>query len=414
MEKILGLRYEGANLLGYKNPADFILELKMAKKTNVAMNFLKDLEAKVRKGAKSDLKAILDKKKEVTRDKKAKLYLHDISFYSRLLKEEIIGLDKEEVKKHFQFNKVKDGVFEVYSKLLGISFKKEKGRGWHEDVDLYSVRDGKAKVLAHFFMDVFPREGKYGHAAAFSIVEGRKQETRYVQPVSALVMNIPRPQKDQPSLLSHGEVTTFFHEFGHIMHQCLTTAPYMSQSGTSVARDFVEAPSQIFENWGWQRSVLGKISEHFEKKTVMPAEMINKLIGSKNFLEPYFIARQLALGLFDMSIHSEPGVSINETFKRYWRKLIGIDLPKNSNYPAGFGHFVGYQAGYYGYLWSAVYAADMFSVFDKNGIFNKRIGAKYRREILSQGSSREEMVSLTAFLGRRPNNKAFLEEIGLQ
>jgi len=411
MEKILDIRFKNSKILGYKNPAEYEIEEKMAKSAQNVYEFLNDIKTKAAHASRKDLRELLDLKKAL-KGGKTGLRHHDISYLARLLKEKKFNLNKEEIKSHFQFDIVKRGVFDVYSKLLGVNFKKADSPVWHSDVERYDVLEKNGKNIATFFMDMFPREGKYGHAAAFSIRSGRMEENNYIKPVSALVMNVAKPQADLPSLLTHSEVETFFHEFGHIMHQTLTQARYMSQSGTSVAGDFVEAPSQILQNWAWDKEILKSITKHYRTGKKMDDALLDSLLRSKNFQKGYFTARQLALGLFDMEIHSKKGKPINSVFDKYQKTMIGIQPPKGSIYPAAFGHFVGYQAGYYGYLWSDVYASDMFSRFKKEGILNSKTGLDYRKEILEMGSSREELESVKKFLGRKPNQKAFLKELG--
>lgn len=412
MQKILKLRYDNAQLLGFKNPAEVVLQTRMAKSTKNVSSFLKPLALKVKKLAAEDIGKLRTEKRNYLKDKKAKLFTHDISFYSRVIRERTLGIDKEEIKKHLPFEAVKKGVFDVYSKLFGISFEKEKLPVWHKSIESYSVRNKKGEALAYFYMDMFPRVGKYKHAAQFGITNGRATAAGYKKPIVALVMNVPEPTRKQISLLSHGETETFFHEFGHVMHSTLTRARFISHSGTSVATDFVEAPSQIFENWVWQPSILRKATRHYKTGKPLSNDNIKKLIKAKNFLQPYAIARQLQFALFDMDIHTKFPKSINPVFNSYYKKLIGIPLPKGSIFPAAFGHFDGYGAGYYSYLWSEVYAADMFSRFQKEGILNKKTGRAYAREILEQGSGREELQSVKKFLGRNPNQKAFLKELG--
>jgi thimet oligopeptidase len=407
MEQILSLRFEMAKLLGYQNPAELEIEDKMAKKPKTVLNFLYRVEKEVISIARGNMKELENEKRRYLNNPKAKLLYHDIAFYARLLRERTLEIDKEEIKKHFQFDKVRQTVFDIYSELLGVSFVKLKNNAWHQDVERFVIKDGDGGEIATFYMDMFPRQGKYGHAAAFTIIEGRKEGGKYVKPVSALVMNVPKPQINQPSLLSHGEVTTFFHEFGHIMHQTLTKASFMSHSGTNVSMDFVEAPSQIFENWAWDKDIIKKFAFHYINQKPMDELLVNKLIQSKKFLKGFATARQLIFANFDMSIHVNRPQSIDQVISEWQKKLIGIEFPKGSVPSASFGHFIGYGAGYYGYLWSEVYALDMFSVFEKEGILNKRTGIRYRKEILERGSSREEMESVRAFLKRSSSSKPF-------
>lgn len=412
--KILKLRYKNAKLLGYKNPAEFILEIKMAENVKTVQDFLYRLEKRIKGGVIKDVQKLTKTKREFTKDPKSEFNIYDTAFYSRILKEKTYNLNKEKVREYFPFENVKKGVFEVYSKLLSIDFEQINLPKWHDSVESYIIRDKDGSHISYFFIDLFPRDGKYGHAAAFDIVSGREKEGEYIKPVSALVTNFSKPQNNKPALLTYAEVETFFHEFGHIMHQTLTKARYASQSGTAVPRDFVEAPSQMLENWIWQEKVLNKITSHYKLKKPMPADMIKKIKNSRLFLESYFTARQLAMGVFDMEIHTKyPKKPVNKIYDDIFNNLVKAKMPKGNIFPARFGHFIGYEAGYYGYLWSRVYAADMFSKFKKEGILNAKTGMEYRKKILEKGDSEESMGMIKKFLGRKPNEKAFLKELGL-
>ena len=225
-----------------------------------------------------------------------------------------------------------------------------------------------------------------------------------------MVANFPKPSAIHPSLLSHGEVETFLHEFGHIMHYTLTTARYASQSGYNTSWDFVEAPSQMLEHWAWEPKALALLSEHAQTKKPFPEEMLTNLLASKQHLLRYATLRQLILARFDLALHTtskpkEPA----KLYRDMVKQNTGITLPQKAIFPAGFGHLSGYDAGYYGYMWSNVYAADMFTRFEKEGVLNKKTGADYKRFILEMGGSRDELDLVKSFLGRAPSNKAFLK-----
>ena len=419
--KVLGemikLRIEHARLLGYKTHADFKLELRMAKSGSRAVSFENDLLKKVAKGGKEDLDELRDLKREVTNNKNAELFSHDIAYYGNELQKRKFNVDSEAVRAYFPLERVLAGTFNIYSTLFGIKFKKLLGFSlWHPDASLYAVTSPNDDILSYFALDLHPREGKYGHAAVFNIINGHidpLNKESYVPPFATMVTNFPKPSKKHASLLSHGEVETFLHEFGHVMHCVLTTAKYDSQAGSHTAWDFVEAPSQMLEHWAWDPEPLALLSAHHETGKPLPKDLLTNLLGSKKHLLRYGTLRQLILGTLDLTLHSsskppEPAKLYRDLVKKY----TGVTIPKDAIFPAGFGHLEGYDAGYYGYLWSNVYAADMFTRFKKEGIMNKKTGADYRKWILEKGSSMDEIDLVKGFLKRSPNNKAFLKEIG--
>ncbi|HEX4925373.1 MAG TPA: M3 family metallopeptidase, partial [Bdellovibrionales bacterium] len=288
----------------------------------------------------------------------------------------------------------------------------------HPDVKLYKViNKADGKLLSYFFADMIPRPGKYGHAAAFSLIMGRVKADGYSYPVSSIVSNFNPPSGDKPSLLNIDEVETLFHEFGHIMHQILTRAPYASLSGTSVAQDFVEAPSQMLENWVWDESILNRISGHYKNTSQkLPSELLKKILAAKDFNQGYFYTRQLFLGLMDFTMHMTQGaVNTTTLHDQLYKKIIGIDPVAGNHFNATFGHLMGgYDAGYYGYLWSEVYAQDMFTVFKEKGLLDASTGARYRSIILEKGNMKEPLDLVREFLGREPSPAAFYEKLGIK
>jgi len=279
------------------------------------------------------------------------------------------------------------------------------------------MRELNGDSIAYFLLDLYPREGKYGHAAVFPIIPGHVEtlsSATYAAPVAVMLANFPKPSENAPSLMAHSEVVTFFHEFGHIMHNTLTNARFASQAGTSVAWDFVEAPSQMLENWAWDKEVLRIISSHRETGEALPEAMLENMLHAKHHMIAHWTMRQMIFALYDMRLHTR-GIEgeLNEEYAQLVAEHTGIRLPEEQMFLAGFGHLMGYDAGYYGYMWSEVYAADMFSRFEREGILNPQVGMAYRKHVLERGSSRDEMRSVEGFLGRKANNEAFLRRMGL-
>lgn len=418
LKRVLELRAENATLLGYPNHAAFKLEDRMAKTVDAVTAFYKDMNAVVADQARFDLQLLAEMKKKDIGDPSVKLGYYDIDYYIQQDKMRGYSVDDEAIREYFPLDTVKHAVFELYSSVLGLSFVKEDFPRWHESIEWYRVENIDGSLVGYFMLDLFPREGKYGHAMAHPIISGRRtidaMNQSYIVPACAMVANFNAPKEELPSLLSHGEVQTFFHEFGHVMHDIVTTAQYASQSGFNTALDFVEAPSQMFEYWTWERDLLKKMSKHYKTGELLPDELIDRMIRAKNHAQGFYIMRQLLLGTFDMAIHTATElVDPVQTYANLYKQMIGIDVSPDQLWPAGFGHLMEYDAGYYSYLWSEVYAADMFTRFRHEGVLDPKVGMEYRKKILEVGSSRDEMESVVDFLGRKPNNKAFLQDMGL-
>lgn len=414
LKKMLRLRAENARLLGYRTYADFQTELRMAKSANNVWRLINDLEHRTKKRAASDLVMLIADKKRRTGNSKAVLGAHDVAYLFKQIRKEKFDIDSDVVKEYFPFEHVKKATLDIYQKLLGIIFKKRTDvKFWHPDVQLYDIHDASGEYLSSFILDLYPREGKYGHAAVFEVTFGRQENDSYRAPIAAMVANFPKPSAENPSLMSHGEVDTFFHEFGHIMHFALTKARYSAQSGFNVAMDFVEAPSQMFENWVWNAGMLTRLSKHYKTGRPIPKDLIKRIIDARLFGEAWAVRSQLVLTSLDLIVHTKGTRDPVSLYAKLDKKLMGIAPPKRQLWVAGFGHIAhGYDAGYYSYLWSKVYSEDMFTRFAKEGIMNTKTGRDYRQWILEKGSSVEEIDLVREFLGREPNNKAFIKSIG--
>lgn len=415
LKRIVTLRHAIAKILGYKTYAHYALENRMAKSPETVMKFLGGIVKKVERGALKDKEELITFKKEFTGNKNASVEYYD-SYYVSQLQKKKYSIDNEEIREYFPFEKVKRGVFETYQTLLGVKYVKVSNQSlWHSDVELYAIKDN-GKIIAYFAMDLFPRDGKYGHAAAFDLINGRVDNDHYVAPFASLVCNFPKPTDKHPSLLSYDEVETFFHEFGHIMHDVLTKTRYESQAGFHVAWDFVEMPSQMLENWVSSKEILKKISGHYKTRKPLPDTLITHLLQAQKFRISTMYLRQMLLSLFDMELHfKKTSGAPQEIYRRMVKEMVGHTLPKTQLFPAGFGHIVGgYEAGYYSYAWAKVYAQDMFTRFEEEGLLNKNTGQDYRTWILEKGSSMDEMKLIKGFLGRTPNNKAFFKYISAE
>lgn len=418
LEKTLTLRREIARLLGYKNHAELRLEDRMAKNPKTVMAFLKDLQKKLKPLGKKEDKEMIAYKNSKTGKNSRTLYSWESGYWSNKFRKENLELDSEKIKEYFPSQVVIDGMLDLFGGVFGITFEPVDIPVWHPDVKAFKIKDkASGELVAYFYMDLYPREGKYKHAACFGLVEGEeKQDGTYQIPFVAIVANLNKPSGDTPSLLKHSEVETLFHEFGHVLHNALTKAKYSAFSGTSVSWDFVEAPSQMLERWAWDPQVLKKISKHYKTGEALPDDLIKRMIAAKNFGAGGMYLRQDFFAQYDMTLHTVD--TTPDTTKLYFeltKKIRGLPLTKGTIPQASFGHIMGgYDAGYYGYLWSEVIAEDFFGEFKKNGIFNPETGLKFRREILEKGGTLDEEKMVENFLGRPADNKPFLKSIGLE
>ncbi len=416
LEKAIKLRHEMAQMLGYKTHAHFVLEKRMAKDPETVKKFLARLNKKLKPKGQADLKTLLELKRSDLKDPKVKeVYSYDWRYYENLLKKTKFNVDQQKIKEYFPLDVVLKGMLEIYETLLGVKFEIENGTTWHKSVSCYQVkRDGK--LISKFYMDLFPRDGKYGHAAAFTLIGGyQRKDGSYQIPLSSIVANFNAPTESNPSLLTHDQVETLFHEFGHIMHQQLTRAKFPTFSGTRVKRDFVEAPSQMLENWVWEKESLAHLSGHYKDKAKkLPDELIQKLIAAKLMNVGLNYLRQLTFATLDLEYHSAPVVDTTAVYKRLTKDIMMIPIQDGTMPQASFGHLMGgYDSGYYGYLWSEVYAQDMFTRFEKEGLLNTKTGGDYRKWILEPGGEVDPFALVRSFLGREPNETAFLKSVGL-
>ncbi|RYZ98856.1 MAG: peptidase, partial [Proteobacteria bacterium] len=418
-ERAVAVRGEIAKLLGFANWADYKTASKMAGNAKAVNDFLDGLKGKLSSRNRADLDNLLKFKKELDPSAKT-LDPWDTAYLSNQLQKRDYNIDQEKIREYFPADLVIDGMFKIYSKMLGVRFEEVKdAKVWAKDVHLYAVYDQKGtSPIAYFHTDFFPRPGKYGHAAAFPLRSGRRlSDGSYLPPVTSIVSNFTAPADGKPSLLTHDEVSTAFHEFGHIMHMTLTKAAYASLSGASVRWDFVEAPSQMLENWVWSPQILDLVSGHYlDHAKKLPKAMFKQMLLARDFNQGMAYTRQLLFAIFDMTVHTQQGsVELLSTYDRLYREIAGLEPMAGNRTPGTVGHFMGgYDAGYYGYLWSEVFAQDMFSKFNQKDLTSNKIGGRYRRAVLEQGGMKEPGELLREFLGREPRNDAFLKRLGIK
>jgi thimet oligopeptidase len=423
MEKILPLRDDIAKKLGYKSWADYQTEVKMVKNAVTAIDFLQKLKIGLQPKFDAELNEFRKLKVKETGDANAQIKIWDWRYYSNQLKKEKYTVDAEQLRVFFPYQRVLDGMFSIYQNIFGLKFEPvEAPYKWIGDLQLYAVSDSKTgEPLGLFYLDMFPREGKYHHFAQFGIIEGKLLPNgKYQRPTVALICNFPSPGKDKPSLLSHQDVETLFHEFGHAMHSIVTRAKYGRFSGTSVPRDFVEAPSQMLENWVWDKKVLDSFAADYRDPTKkIPAEILSKLKEAKLATEGTRYRRQLSFGLMDLTLHSQiEDNNAKEALPLSNKVLSDVFLPlaPDTAFVAYFGHLMHYDAGYYGYAWADAIAADMATVFEDSpkGYYDQTTGHRLRTEIYEPGDSRDVNISIEKFLGRPRSIAPFLKKIGIE
>lgn len=425
MERTVQLRQELANLLGFETPADHLLANKMALTPKAVINFLTDLSNKLEAGLDQDIKTCIEVNDEAAKahgfEPTGKLEAWDRAYALQLVLARDYQIDSEKISEFFPLEHVVPATLEIYQELFGVRFEKTPNpHVWHPDVTQYSVFDADSNdFIGHFYLDLHPRDGKFTHAAEFGLSKNGIVGGKRIHPIAAMVANFTKPTSDSPSLLRHHEVTTWAHELGHVLHELLSTTTYTPWSGTNTARDFVEAPSQALENWCYEREALLRLSKHYKTGQPLTDDLIVALGKSRNANIAMQTRRQIFFGTFDMTLHSltpkDPKPNTQQLWNDLTAKVNKIAPIPGSNPAATFAHIMsGYQACYYGYLWSEVFAADIFRQFKKNGIFNGQLGRTYRNKVLARGGSRPEMQSLVDFLGREPTNDAYLEQIGLK
>ncbi|THH20564.1 hypothetical protein EW146_g816 [Bondarzewia mesenterica] len=422
LTRALDLRRKITVLLGYKTWADYVTEVKMVKNAANVETFLNDLEQKLRPVGSKERETLLALKQAEHKEKNlpfdGEFYIWDYRYYDRKFIEQSLSLDDSLVKEYFPVSVVVPTILEIYQNLLGVRFEEVKGETWHPDAQMFAVWEEGAKdesgFVGYCYLDLFPREFKYSHAAVWPLLPGYAQhDGKRSYPLAAMVANLAKSTPDRPALMRHDDVVTFFHEMGHVFHGLLSHTQFSRFHGTSVARDFVEAPSQMLENWCWEPRVLEKMSSHYETKKPLSAELIEKIVKSRYVNVGLFYLRQLFFAKFDLKVHTDQEAT---DYTALWNDLrTAISLVKGGKPGAGqgsFGHIVGgYDAGYYGYTYSLVFAADMYATVFKRDPLDPALGQRYRESILKPGGSREETDSLKEFLGRPSNSDAFMKEL---
>lgn len=418
VKKIVDLRIKIANILGYETYADYALEERMAKNKVTVNEFIKNLLEPSMEFAKKDVADVYAfAKKNGFED--SQLMPWDFSYWSEKYQQAEYSLSAEELKPYFQLESCIDAVLGLATRLYGITFAElDNVPVYHEDVKVYEVKDADGRHLALFYVDFFPRASKRGGAW---MTEFRGQSIRdgvEYRPFISTVMNFTKPTADAPALITHDELTTFLHEFGHALHGIFAEGRYGSLTGTNVSRDFVELPSQIMENWAFEPEYLNSFAKHYQTGEPIPAELIEKVVAAKNYLAGYGQVRQLHFGYLDMAWHSLTELPAESTVE-FEQKVLApyaiMPAVEGSAFSTSFSHIFsgGYSAGYYSYKWAEVLEADAFSLFKEKGIFNTEVSHSFRENILSKGGAEDEAVIYRNFRGHDPQPEALMKKLGL-
>ncbi|MEP7015276.1 MAG: M3 family metallopeptidase [Verrucomicrobiota bacterium] len=422
LNQMLALRNKIALRLGYKSWDDYQTEIKMAKSGVGAKTYIDNLVTGIQPKFDAEIAALQKMKAADTSDPGAKIGTWDWRYYNNQLVKQKFAVDKEALRNFFPFQKVLQGMFDIYQNIFGLKFYQVTAPyKWIDDLQLYVVTDSASgEPLGMFYLDMFPREGKFNHFAEFEIIGGKLlTDGKYQRPTVALLCNFPPPSADKPSLMTHQDVETLFHEFGHALHAITTRAHYGRFAGTHVPGDFVEAPSQMLQNWVWDKQVLDTFAaDYSDPSKKIPAEMIQKMNDAKIATAGVFYRRQFAFASLDLAmhdVHPEDAPYDCVAISNPILEKVFLPIDPATTFVTYFGHMNGYDAGYYGYAWADAIAADMATVFEKakNKYLDREAGLRLRHEIYEQGDGRDVTVSIEKFLGRKQSVQPFLKKLGI-
>jgi thimet oligopeptidase len=408
LEHLLKLRHDKANLLGYETWADYAIEPRMAKTAKRVREFLGEVRDAVRDPAKAELAELMRAHVKMGGKKDDKLPPPDRYFLSDRVKAEKFKFDSKELSAYFEVSAVTRGLLATTAKMYGLEFKPVANPAvWHPDVVAYDVSSG-GHTIGRFYLDLYAREGKYKHAAMFPIrTPARLPDGRYLAPIAALECNFPKPGSE-PALMSHEEVVTFFHEFGHVLHHLLTKSALATYAGTNTVRDFVEAPSQMFEEWAWSREVLDLFARHHKTHATIPEELFKAMHAARAFGRALDTQRQVFLASLDQELHTRPpGFDSTRVVEEVQEATDSFVYVKGTHFQSSFGHLISYDAGYYSYQWALALSRDVLTRFRKEGLLNPAVATAWRDQVLAKGGGEDERALVKAFLGREPNNEAY-------
>ena len=419
LAEALIVRHRIAELLGYPTWAHYAMEVKMAGTPERVADLYADLTSPLEAAARAELEEL--RRRHAAEGHSDDVQTWDWLYYDTGMSREDHGVDQDVVSEYLPLDPVIDGMFALTGEVFGLEYRRvPDAQAWHPTVQLFEIRDGASgRLLAHFYADLFPREGKFTHAAAFPLVMGHRQaDGTYRTPVAAIVANFTPPSGDRPSLLRHGphgEIETLFHEFGHILHMSLSRATYPRFSGSETEWDFVEAPSQIMEHWVWQPEVLRRFARHYRSGEPIPDDLVEHMVGARYLNVGLRGTRQIFFGAMDLALHTaDPAPDLDDVLRTAYR-VTQLPYPEDTFMLASFGHVMGgYDAGYYGYLWAEVIGDDMWGRFEREGITSPQVGADYRRAILEPNGTLDGDDLVAGFLGRPASVETYLRIRALQ
>ncbi len=420
--EILKLRNEQSDLLGFGTFADLVLEDRMAKTGAAASAFVADLRTRALPFFDKENEALAAFARAQTGDETLELQSWDVGYWAEKQRKALFDFDEEVLRPYFPLSQVMQGLFDTANRLYGVRVEANTEMPtWHETVQAYDLLDEDGAALGSFYADVYPRETKRGGAWMNGFVSGLPTPDGYEPHLGLICANVTPPVGDAPALLTHDEVQTMFHEFGHLLHHLLSKVEVRSLSGTNVAWDFVELPSQIMENWCWEREALDLFARHYETQATIPEALFDKMIAARTYRAANGMMRQLGFAATDLALHTVYDPDRDGAVETYAKDSMQAYAPTTLfdgyAFIAGFGHLfssaVGYAAGYYSYKWAEVLDADAFTAFSKAGVFNREVGMKFRREVLERGDGDDPAALFSGFMGRVPDLDALLERSGL-
>jgi len=414
LQEAVDLRLRMARLLGFESWADRVLSTRMAKSKDRVQAMYDALIPKLKVKAEQELAKVAGLLETDTGDRQVRGW--DWNYYDTQIRKNEYGVDPMVVAEYFPMEQVLDGMFGLTSEVFGLDYRRIEAPVWHEDVLVYAVTDSATHdLIGHFYLDLYPRPGKFTHAADFPGVSGKRlSDGSYQTPTTVMVCNFTKPTADTPSLLQHGEVETLFHEFGHALHDLVAHCDLARFSGADTVWDFVEAPSQIMEHWTWKPEVLARFARHHRTGEPIPAELVDGLVAARQLNSGIFYLRQIQFGLLDQELHGPDEVKDLDAILLSAVAVSLLPYQDGTFFLGSFGHLMGgYDAAYYGYLWAEVFGDDMFSRFEEEGITSPVVGRAYREKVIGRGGAVDPDDMLLEFLGREPNNDAFIRKVGI-
>lgn len=411
LERLLALRAEKAKMLGYESWADYAIEPRMAKTTRAVRSFLDQVRGALKEPAKAEMAELMKEHVRLGGKAADKLAPSERYYLEDRVRESKYQLNSQEISDYLEIGAVTKGLMDLTAKMYGLEYKQVPAKAWHPDVTAYEVlSDGKP--IGKFYLDLYSRPDKYKHAAMFAVRTAKRlADGSWQAPIAALECNFPKPGA-QPALMSHPDVVTFFHEFGHVLHHILTRSELASYSGTAAVRDFVEAPSQMFEEWAWSREVLDLFARHHKTGARIPDALYQAMTRSRSFGRALATQRQLLLTLIDLELHTRATVGDSTRLvEDLQRSTDSFAFVKGTHFQSSFGHLISYDAGYYGYQWALSLSRDVLTRFKREGLMNPTVARSWRDEVLAKGGGVEAETLISRFLGRPPSHDAYLQYI---